>query len=133
MKKVGYFCLVDLVCVVDLMMVIISNWFNDYVSFVYVKVEQLFCIVDVVKLDVCELLYGVSGFGVGEWGNIYIFSQVYLDVWQDVYELVSYLVEEKGLEIDYCCYVVLDLLVFELLMDGFSCNKVIWVLMILMM
>ncbi|TGS60378.1 transcriptional regulator, partial [Mesorhizobium sp. M1C.F.Ca.ET.176.01.1.1] len=106
----------------------ISNWLNDHVSPAHVKAEQLFRIADAAKLDARELLYGVSGLGVGERGNTYIPSQAHLDVWQDAYELVSHLVEEKGLEIDHRRHAALDLLAFELLMDGFSRSKVIRVL-----
>jgi hypothetical protein len=92
-----------------------------------VKAEQLFRIADAAKLDARELLYGVSGRGVGE-GNAYIPSQAHLDVWQDAYELVSHLVAENGLEIDHRRHAALDLLAFELLMDGFSRSKVARVL-----
>jgi hypothetical protein len=70
----------------------------------------------------------VSGGGVGERGNAYMPSQAHLDVWQDAYELVSHLVEENGLEMDHRRHAALDLLAFELLMDGFSRSKVARVL-----
>lgn len=106
----------------------ISNWLNDHVSASHVKAEQLFRIADAAKLDARELLYGVNGRGVGEPGNAYIPSQAHLDVWQDAYELVSHLVAENGLEIDHRRHAALDLLAFELLMDGFSRSKVARVL-----
>ena len=106
----------------------ISNWLNDHVSASHVKAEQLFRIADAAKLDARELLYGISGLGVGEPGNAYIPSQAHLDVWQDAYELVSHLVAENGLEIDHRRHAALDLLAFELLMDGFSRSKVARVL-----
>ncbi|MCI1151184.1 transcriptional regulator [Stenotrophomonas sp. GD03654] len=106
----------------------ISNWLNDHVSASHVKAEQLFRIADAAKMDARELLYGVSGLGVGEPGSAYIPSQAHLDVWQDAYELVSHLVAENGLEIDHRRHAALDLLAFELLMDGFSRSKVARVL-----
>ncbi len=51
-------------------------------------------------------------------------ARPHLDVWQDAYELVSHLVAENGLEIDHRRHAALDLLAFELLMDGFSRSKV---------
>lgn len=128
MKKAGHPRPADLARAADSTTATISNWLNDHVSPVHVKAEQLFRIADAAKLDARELLYGVSGLGVGERGNTYIPSQAHLDVWQDAYELVSHLVEEKGLEIDHRRHAALDLLAFELLMDGFSRSKVIRVL-----
>nr|WP_239666608.1 transcriptional regulator [Stenotrophomonas maltophilia] len=128
MKKAGHPRPADLARAADSTTATISNWLNDHVSPAHVKAEQLFRIADAAKLDARELLYGVSGLGVGERGNTYIPSQAHLDVWQDAYELVSHLVEEKGLEIDHRRHAALDLLAFELLMDGFSRNKVIRVL-----
>lgn len=128
MKKAGHPRPADLARAADSTTATISNWLNDHVSPAHVKAEQLFRIADAAKLDARELLYGVSGLGVGERGNTYIPSQAHLDVWQDAYELVSHLVEEKGLEIDHRRHAALDLLAFELLMDGFSRSKVIRVL-----
>nr|WP_239530073.1 transcriptional regulator [Stenotrophomonas maltophilia] len=128
MKKAGHPRPADLARAADSTTATISNWLNDHVSPAHVKAEQLFRIADAAKLDARELLYGVSGLGVGERGNTYIPSQAHLDVWQDAYELVSHLVEEKGLEIDHRRHSALDLLAFELLMDGFSRSKVIRVL-----
>ncbi len=128
MKKAGHPRPADLARAADSTTATISNWLNDHVSPAHVKAEQLFRIADAAKLDARELLYGVSGLGVGERGNTYIPSQAHLDVWQDAYELVSHLVEEKGLEIDPRRHAALDLLAFELLMDGFSRSKVIRVL-----
>ena len=128
MKKAGHPRPADLARAADSTTATISNWLNDHVSPAHVKAEQLFRIADAAKLDARELLYGVSGLGVGERGNTYIPSQAHLDVWQDAYELVSHLVEEKGLEIDHRRHAALDLLGFELLMDGFSRSKVIRVL-----
>ncbi len=123
MKKAGHPRPADLARAADSTTATISNWLNDHVSPAHVKAEQLFRIADAAKLDARELLYGVSGLGVGERGNTYIPSQA-----QDAYELVSHLVEEKGLEIDHRRHAALDLLAFELLMDGFSRSKVIRVL-----
>nr|WP_210240908.1 MULTISPECIES: hypothetical protein [Stenotrophomonas] len=128
MKKAGHPRPADLARAAASTTATISNWLNDHVSPAHVKAEQLFRIADAAKLDARELLYGVSGLGVGERGNTYIPSQAHLDVWQDAYELVSHLVEEKGLEIDHRRHAALDLLAFELLMDGFSRSKVIRVL-----
>nr|WP_246864184.1 transcriptional regulator [Stenotrophomonas maltophilia] len=128
MKKAGHPRPADLARAADSTTATISNWLNDHVSPAHVKAEQLFRIADAAKLDARELLYGVSGLGVGERGNTYIPSQAHLDVWQDAYELVSHLVEEKRLEIDHRRHAALDLLAFELLMDGFSRSKVIRVL-----
>ncbi|MDH1662655.1 transcriptional regulator [Stenotrophomonas sp. GD03777] len=128
MKKAGHPRPADLARAADSTTATISNWLNDHVSPAHVKAEQLFRIADAAKLDARELLYGVSGLGVGERGNTYIPSQAHLDVWQDAYELVSHLVEEKGLQIDHRRHAALDLLAFELLMDGFSRGKVIRVL-----
>ena len=128
MKKAGHPRPADLARAADSTTATISNWLNDHVSASHVKAEQLFRIADAAKLDARELLYGVSGLGVGEPGNAYIPSQAHLDVWQDAYELVSHLVEEKGLQIDHRRHAALDLLAFELLMDGFSRSKVIRVL-----
>ena len=128
MKKAGHPRPADLARAADSTTATISNWLNDHVSPAHVKAEQLFRIADAAKLDARELLYGVSGLGVGERGNTYIPSQAHLDVWQDAYELVSHLVEEKGLEIDHRRHAALDLLAFELLMDGFSRSKVARVL-----
>nr|WP_232289692.1 transcriptional regulator [Stenotrophomonas maltophilia] len=128
MKKAGHPRPADLARAADSTTATISNWLNDHVSPAHVKAEQLFRIADAAKLDARELLYGVSGLGVGERGNTYIPSQAHLDVWQDAYELVSHLVEEKGLEIDHRRHAALDLLAFELLMDGFSRSKVIRIL-----
>ncbi|QDL27598.1 helix-turn-helix domain-containing protein [Stenotrophomonas maltophilia] len=128
MKKAGHPRPADLARAADSTTATISNWLNDHVSPAHVKAEQLFRIADAAKLDARELLYGVNGLGVGERGNTYIPSQAHLDVWQDAYELVSHLVEEKGLEIDHRRHAALDLLAFELLMDGFSRSKVIRVL-----
>lgn len=128
MKKAGHPRPADLARAADSTTATISNWLNDHVSPAHVKAEQLFRIADAAKLDARELLYGVSGRGVGERGNTYIPSQAHLDVWQDAYELVSHLVEEKGLQIDHRRHAALDLLAFELLMDGFSRSKVIRVL-----
>jgi len=128
MKKAGHPRPADLARAADSTTATISNWLNDHVSPAHVKAEQLFRIADAAKLDARELLYGVSGLGVGERGNTYIPSQAHLDVWQDAYELVSHLVEEKGLQIDHRRHAALDLLAFELLMDGFSRSKVIRVL-----
>ena len=128
MKKAGHPRPYDLARAADSTTATVSNWLNDHVSPAHVKAEQLFRIADAAKLDARELLYGVSGLGVGERGNTYIPSQAHLDVWQDAYELVSHLVEEKGLEIDHRRHAALDLLAFELLMDGFSRSKVIRVL-----
>jgi len=128
MKKAGHPRPADLARAAKSTTATISNWLNDHVSPAHVKAEQLFRIADAAKLDARELLYGVSGLGVGERGNTYIPSQAHLDVWQDAYELVSHLVEEKGLEIDHRRHAALDLLAFELLMDGFSRSKVIRVL-----
>jgi transcriptional regulator with XRE-family HTH domain len=96
MKKAGHPRPADLARAADSTTATISNWLNDHVSPAHVKAEQLFRIADAAKLDARELLYGVSGLGVGERGNTYIPSQAHLDVWQDAYELVSHLVEEKG-------------------------------------
>ena len=128
MKKAGHPRPADLARAADSTTATISNWLNDHVSPAHVKAEQLFRIADAAKLDARELLYGVSGLGVGERGSTYIPSQAHLDVWQDAYELVSHLVEEKGLEIGHRRHAALDLLAFELLMDGFSRSKVIRVL-----
>ncbi|CAM4156069.1 transcriptional regulator [Stenotrophomonas maltophilia] len=128
MKKAGHPRPADLARAAASTTATISNWLNDHVSPAHVKAEQLFRIADAAKLDARELLYGVGGLGVGERGNTYIPSQAHLDVWQDAYELVSHLVEEKGLEIDHRRHAALDLLAFELLMDGFSRSKVIRVL-----
>ena len=128
MKKAGHPRPADLARAAKSTTATISNWLNDHVSASHVKAEQLFRIADAAKLDARELLYGVSGLGVGEPGNTYIPSQAHLDVWQDAYELVSHLVEEKGLQIDHRRHAALDLLAFELLMDGFSRSKVIRVL-----
>jgi len=128
MKKAGHPRPADLARAAASTTATISNWLNDHVSPAHLKAEQLFRIADAAKLDARELLYGVSGLGVGERGNTYIPSQAHLDVWQDAYELVSHLVEEKGLEIDHRRHAALDLLAFELLMDGFSRSKVIRVL-----
>jgi len=125
MKKAGHPRPADLARAAASTTATISNWLNDHVSPAHVKAEQLFRIADAAKLDARELLYGVS---VGERGNTYIPSQAHLDVWQDAYELVSHLVEEKGLQIDHRRHAALDLLAFELLMDGFSRSKVIRVL-----
>lgn len=128
MKKAGHPRPADLARAAASTTATISNWLNDHVSPAHVKAEQLFRIADAAKLDARELLYGVGGLGVGERGNTYIPSQAHLDVWQDAYELVSHLGEEKGLEIDHRRHAALDLLAFELLMDGFSRSKVIRVL-----
>ncbi|MCR1003366.1 MAG: transcriptional regulator [Stenotrophomonas maltophilia] len=128
MKKAGHPRPADLARAADSTTATISNWLNDHVSASHVKAEQLFRIADAAKLDARELLYGVSGLGVGEPGNAYIPSQAHLDVWQDAYELVSHLVAENGLEIDHRRHAALDLLAFELLMDGFSRSKVARVL-----
>ncbi len=128
MKKAGHPRPADLARAAASTTATISNWLNDHVSPAHLKAEQLFRIADAAKLDARELLYGVGGLGVGERGNTYIPSQAHLDVWQDAYELVSHLVEEKGLEIDHRRHAALDLLAFELLMDGFSRSKVIRVL-----
>jgi transcriptional regulator with XRE-family HTH domain len=128
MKKAGHPRPADLARAADSTTATISNWLNDHVSPAHVKAEQLFRIADAAKLDARELLYGVSGGGVGERGNAYMPSQAHLDVWQDAYELVSHLVEENGLEIDHRRHAALDLLAFELLMDGFSRSKVARVL-----
>jgi transcriptional regulator with XRE-family HTH domain len=128
MKKAGHPRPADLARAAKSTTATISNWLNDHVSPAHVKAEQLFRIADAAKLDARELLYGVSGLGVGEPGNAYIPSQAHLDVWQDAYELVSHLVAENGLEIDHRRHAALDLLAFELLMDGFSRSKVIRVL-----
>jgi len=128
MKKAGHPRPADLARAADSTTATISNWLNDHVSPAHVKAEQLFRIADAAKLDARELLYGVSGLGVGERGNTYIPSQAHLDVWQDAYELVSHLVAENGLEIDHRRHAALDLLAFELLMDGFSRSKVARVL-----
>ena len=128
MKKAGHPRPADLARAAASTTATISNWLNDHVSPAHVKAEQLFRIADAAKLDARELLYGLGGLGVGERGNTYIPSQAHLDVWQDAYELVSHLVEEKGLEIDHRRHAALDLLAFELLMDGFSRSKVIRVL-----
>jgi transcriptional regulator with XRE-family HTH domain len=128
MKKAGHPRPADLARAAKSTTATISNWLNDHVSPAHVKAEQLFRIADAAKLDARELLYGVSGRGVGEPGNAYIPSQAHLDVWQDAYELVSHLVAENGLEIDHRRHAALDLLAFELLMDGFSRSKVIRVL-----
>nr|WP_295570959.1 transcriptional regulator [uncultured Stenotrophomonas sp.] len=124
MKKAGHPRPADLARAAKSTTATISNWLNDHVSASHVKAEQLFRIADAAKLDARELLYGVSGRGVGEPGNAYIPSQAHLDVWQDAYELVSHLVAENGLEIDHRRHAALDLLAFELLMDGFSRSKV---------
>ncbi|MGF6420311.1 transcriptional regulator with XRE-family HTH domain [Stenotrophomonas sp. AN71] len=129
MKKAGHPRPADLARAAESTTATISNWLNDHVSPAHVKAEQLFRIADAAKLDARELLYGVSGRGVGEPGNAYIPSQAHLDVWQDAYELVSHLVAENGLEIDHRRHAALDLLAFELLMDGFSRSKVARVLM----
>lgn len=128
MKKAGHPRPADLARAAKSTTATISNWLNDHVSASHVKAEQLFRIADVAKLDARELLYGVNGRGVGEPGNAYIPSQAHLDVWQDAYELVSHLVAENGLEIDHRRHAALDLLAFELLMDGFSRSKVARVL-----
>ncbi len=128
MKKAGHPRPADLARAAKSTTATISNWLNDHVSASHVKAEQLFRIADAAKLDARELLYGVSGLGVGEPGNAYIPSQAHLDVWQDAYELVSRLVAENGLEIDHRRHAALDLLAFELLMDGFSRSKVARVL-----
>lgn len=128
MKKAGHPRPADLARAAKSTTATISNWLNDHVSASHVKAEQLFRIADAAKLDARELLYGVNGRGVGEPGNAYIPSQAHLDVWQDAYELVSHLVAENGLEIDYRRHAALDLLAFELLMDGFSRSKVARVL-----
>lgn len=128
MKKAGHPRPADLARAAKSTTATISNWLNDHVSASHVKAEQLFRIADAAKLDARELLYGVSGLGVGEPGNAYIPSQAHLDVWQDAYELVSHLVAENGLEIDHRRHAALDLLAFELLMDGFSRTKVARVL-----
>jgi len=123
MKKAGHPRPADLARAAKSTTATISNWLNDHVSASHVKAEQLFRIADAAKLDARELLYGVNGRGVGEPGNAYIPSQAHLDVWQDAYELVSHLVAENGLEIDHRRHAALDLLAFELLMDGFSRSK----------
>ncbi|WP_340689094.1 transcriptional regulator [Stenotrophomonas maltophilia] len=128
MKKAGHPRPADLARAAKSTTATISNWLNDHVSASHVKAEQLFRIADAAKLDARELLYGVNGRGVGEPGNAYIPSQAHLDVWQDAYELVSHLVAENGLEIDHRRHAALDLLAFELLMDGFSHSKVARVL-----
>ncbi|CAQ45210.1 transcriptional regulator [Stenotrophomonas sp. GD03701] len=128
MKKAGHPRPADLARAAKSTTATISNWLNDHVSASHVKAEQLFRIADAAKLDARELLYGVNGRGVGEPGNAYIPSQAHLDVWQDAYELVSHLVAENGLEIDHRRHAALDLLAFELLMDGFSRSKVARVL-----
>ncbi len=128
MKKAGHPPPADLARAAKSTTATISNWLNDHVSASHVKAEQLFRIADAAKLDARELLYGVNGRGVGEPGNAYIPSQAHLDVWQDAYELVSHLVAENGLEIDHRRHAALDLLAFELLMDGFSRSKVARVL-----
>lgn len=128
MKKAGHPRPADLERAAKSTTATISNWLNDHVSASHVKAEQLFRIADAAKLDARELLYGVNGRGVGEPGNAYIPSQAHLDVWQDAYELVSHLVAENGLEIDHRRHAALDLLAFELLMDGFSRSKVARVL-----
>ena len=128
MKKAGHPRPADLARAAKPTTATISNWLNDHVSASHVKAEQLFRIADAAKLDARELLYGVNGRGVGEPGNAYIPSQAHLDVWQDAYELVSHLVAENGLEIDHRRHAALDLLAFELLMDGFSRSKVARVL-----
>lgn len=128
MKKAGHPRPADLARAAKSTTATISNWLNDHVSASHVKAEQLFRIADAAKLDARELLYGGSGLGVGEPGNAYIPSQAHLDVWQDAYELVSHLVAENGLEIDHRRHAALDLLAFELLMDGFSRSKVARVL-----
>lgn len=128
MKKAGHPRPADLARAAKSTTATISNWLNDHVSPAHVKAEQLFRIADAAKLDARELLYGVNGRGVGEPGNAYIPSQAHLDVWQDAYELVSHLVAENGLEIDHRRHAALDLLAFELLMDGFSRSKVARVL-----
>ncbi|HHA2533889.1 TPA: transcriptional regulator [Stenotrophomonas maltophilia] len=128
MKKAGHPRPADLARAAKSTTATISNWLNDHVSASHVKAEQLFRIADAAKLDARELLYGVNGRGVGEPGNAYIPSQAHLDVWQDAYELVSRLVAENGLEIDHRRHAALDLLAFELLMDGFSRSKVARVL-----
>ena len=128
MKKAGHPRPADLARAAKSTTATISNWLNDHVSAYHVKAEQLFRIADAAKLDARELLYGVNGRGVGEPGNAYIPSQAHLDVWQDAYELVSHLVAENGLEIDHRRHAALDLLAFELLMDGFSRSKVARVL-----
>ncbi|HEL5307993.1 TPA: transcriptional regulator [Stenotrophomonas maltophilia] len=128
MKKAGHPRPADLARAAKSTTATISNWLNDHVSASHVKAEQLFRIADAAKLDARELLYGVNGRGVGEPGNAYIPSQAHLDVWQDAYELVSHLVAENGMEIDHRRHAALDLLAFELLMDGFSRSKVARVL-----
>lgn len=128
MKKAGHPRPADLARAAKSTTATISNWLNDHVSASNVKAAQLFRIADAAKLDARELLYGVTGRGVGEPGNAYIPSQAHLDVWQDAYELVSHLVAENGLEIDHRRHAALDLLAFELLMDGFSRSKVARVL-----
>ncbi len=128
MKKAGHPRPADLARAAKSTTATISNWLNDHVSASHVKAEQLFRIADAAKLDARELLYGVNGRGVGEPGNAYIPSQAHLDVWQDAYELVSHLVAENGLEIDHRRHAALDLLAFELLMNGFSRSKVARVL-----
>lgn len=128
MKKAGHPRPADLARAAKSTTATISNWLNDHVSASHVKAEQLFRIADAAKLDARELLYGVNGRAVGESGNAYIPSQAHLDVWQDAYELVSHLVAENGLEIDHRRHAALDLLAFELLMDGFSRSKVARVL-----
>lgn len=128
MKKAGHPRPADLARAAKSTTATISNWLNDHASASHVKAEQLFRIADAAKLDARELLYGVNGRGVREPGNAYIPSQAHLDVWQDAYELVSHLVAENGLEIDHRRHAALDLLAFELLMDGFSRSKVARVL-----
>lgn len=80
MKKAGHPRPADLARAADSTTATISNWLNDHVSPAHVKAEQLFRIADAAKLDARELLYGVSGLGVGERGNTYIPSQAHLDV-----------------------------------------------------
>ena len=130
MKKAGHPRPADLARAAESTTATISNWLNDHVSPGHVKAEQLFRIADAVKLDPRELLYGMQGRGVGERGSgYYMPSEAHLDVWQDAYELVSHLIAERGLEIDHRRHAALDLLAFELLMDGFSRSKVARVVM----
>ena len=77
MKKAGHPRPADLARAAKSTTATISNWLNDHVSASHVKAEQLFRIADAAKLDARELLYGVSGLGVGEPGNAYIPSQAH--------------------------------------------------------
>ncbi|MCO7399949.1 transcriptional regulator [Stenotrophomonas maltophilia] len=129
MKKAGHPRPADLARAAASTTATISNWLNDHVSPSHVKAEQLFRIADAAKLDARELLYGIHGRGVGERTSYYMPSEAHLDVWQDAYELVSVLVAEKGLEIDHRRHAALDLLAFELLMDGVSRSRVARVVM----